>query len=178
MPLKWITKIVVALNSNRRPGELAGGVAFGLLLALQPGLTFFRILALALAFFLKINLAALFLSLLLLAAPALLLDGLSDALGGAILGAAPLEGFFTALYNLPLVPLTRFNNTVVLGGLALGLLLWFPAFLGSKKLIGLYREKLRDRLAEHPAVKGFLRLPVVSSIAKVVEKAVRLYAAL
>lgn len=178
MPLKWIVKVFTALNSNRKPGEIAGGTAFGLLLALQPGFTFFRGFVLALCFFLKVNLPAAFLSLLVLAAPALLLEGLSGVLGEAVLTAAPLEGFFTFLYNLPLVPLTRFNNTRVLGGLLLGMILWTPAFFGMKKFIKLYREKLRDRIAGHPAVKWFLRLPLVSKLAGCAEKLVRLASAL
>ncbi len=178
MPLKWIVKVLKVLNSNRNPGEIASGAAFGLMLALQPGLTFFRTLILVAVFFLKTNLAAVMIFLLVLAGPALLLDGLSDSLGGAILTAGPLQGFFTRLYNLPLVPLTGFNDTLVLGGLVLGVLLWVPAYLGARKLVGLYRERLRDRLAGHPAVKWFLRLPVISTMAKLAGKAYDAYSAL
>lgn len=178
MPLKWIVKVLKVLNSNRNPGEIASGAAFGLMLALQPGLTFFRTLMLVAVFFLKTNQAAVMIFLLILAGPALLLDGLSDSLGGFILTADSLQGFFTKLYNLPLVPLTGFNNTMGLGGLVLGILLWIPAYLGAKRLVGLYRERLRDRLAELPAVKWFLRLPLVSTIAKLAGKAYDAYSAL
>ena len=43
------------------------------------------------------------------------LDGVAHSIGLSLLGAEALRGLWTALYDLPIVPLTRFNNTVVLG---------------------------------------------------------------
>ena len=43
------------------------------------------------------------------------LDGVARSIGLSLLGAEALRGLWTALYDLPIVPLTRFNNTVVLG---------------------------------------------------------------
>jgi uncharacterized protein (TIGR03546 family) len=171
---KKIVKLLAALNSNTRPGEIAGGVSFGFLLALQPGYTVFRIVLFILTFFLKVNLAAVLLFLFLFSIITPLLDGILDSLGGFILTLPALQSFFTSLYNIPLVPYTRFNNTIVMGGLVLGILLWLPIYVAGNRLIGLYRTTLRDRIAEHPLVKGFLRLPVVSTLAKYIGKAIKL----
>ncbi|MCL1817966.1 MAG: hypothetical protein FWG35_03480, partial [Spirochaetaceae bacterium] len=67
MPIKTITKFFAGINANTRPGEIAAGMAFGFLLALQPGMTVVRIVILAFAFMLKINMPALFFSLLVFA---------------------------------------------------------------------------------------------------------------
>jgi uncharacterized protein (TIGR03546 family) len=174
MPIKWIAKLIAALNSNSRPGEVAAGIAFGLFLALQPGWTVFRIVGLAKVYLLKVNLAAALLFLFLFSFLTPLADGLLDILGASILTLPALGGFFTAVYNLPLMPYTRFNNTVIMGALAAGLLLWLPLYFLGRFLVNRYRSGLRDRIADHPLVRGFLRLPVVSTIAKIAGKAVNL----
>ena len=174
MPVKWIARIIAALNSNSRPGEIAAGISFGFLLALQPGMTVFRILLLVLLFFLKVNLGAAFLSLFLFSLLSPLLDPPLDLLGGWILTLTPLRGVFEYLYNLPLVPYTRFYNTIVAGGLAAGILLWLPVYFAARSLVVLYRTRLRDRLAEHPAMRAVLKLPIVSTLARFVGRAVSL----
>jgi uncharacterized protein (TIGR03546 family) len=170
MPLKWVTKFLAGINANKRPGEIAAGVAFGFLLALQPGWTIAGILLFALAFMLKINMPALFLSLFLFTLASPVLDVPSDLVGGFILNQAALQGVFTYLYNLPLVPYTRFNDTLVMGGLALGLLAWLPLFFAFRALVGIYRNTVREKIANSNLFKAFMKFPLVSKIFKLVGK--------
>ena len=86
MALKTITKFFSGINANTRPGEIAAGIAFGFLLALQPGWTIIRLVFMAFAFMLKINMPALFFSLLVFALASPVLDVPLDLLGGAVLG--------------------------------------------------------------------------------------------
>jgi len=168
--IRWIATIVVAINANRRAGEVAAGIAFALLLALIPGGNLLWRCLFLLSFLLKINLAAewLFLALLRLLAP--LADPLLDRVGYFLLTLPALRPAFTALYNLPVVPLSRFNDTLVMGGLAAGLVLWLPAFFAFRGLVILYRLRLRDRLAGSRLVQVFRRIPLLSSIAAAVSK--------
>ncbi|MDR1625445.1 MAG: TIGR03546 family protein [Spirochaetia bacterium] len=170
MPVKWVTKFLAGINANKRPGEIAAGMAFGFLLALQPGWTVAGIAFFALAFMLKINMPALFLSLFLfsLAAPAL--DVPSDLVGGFILNQPALQGFFTGLYNLPLVPYTRFNDTLVMGGFALGIAAWLPLFFVFRALVGAYRNTLREKIVNSNFFKAFMKFPLVSKISKLIGK--------
>ncbi len=55
--IKGIARLIVALNANTRPGEIAAGAAFGLLLALVPGGNLLWSVLFILTFFLKINMA-------------------------------------------------------------------------------------------------------------------------
>ena len=170
MLVKFIARVVVALNANSRPGEIAFGAALGLLLALIPGGNLLWAALFLTTFFLKINLAAelLFLALFRLLAP--LADGLLDRLGGIVLGLPWLQGPLTTLYNLPLLPYTRFNNTVVMGGLLAGLALLVPVFFLVRALVVLYRRKLRDRIAESRLGRAIRRVPLFAAVGRAVER--------
>ena len=170
MFVKWIAALIVAVNANSRAGEVAAGVSFALLLALIPGGNLLWPVLFVLTFLLKINLAAelLFLALFKLAVP--LADGLLHRLGALVLTRPFLSELFTGAYNLPILPFSRFNNTVVMGGLVAGLLLWLPVFLLFRHLVILYRRTLRDRIAESRPVKALARVPLVASIAGAVRR--------
>ncbi len=57
-----------------------------------------------------------------------LLDPFSHQLGVWVLTFAPLESTWSKLIQLPVVPWTRFENTVVTGSLGLGLLMAIPIY--------------------------------------------------
>jgi uncharacterized protein (TIGR03546 family) len=167
--IKGIARLIVALNANTRPGEIAAGAAFGLLLALVPGGNLLWSVLFIPTFFLKINMAMelLLLGLLRLAAP--LADPGLDAVGYAVLSLAGLRGFFIAVQGLPLAPWTRFNDTVVMGGFLAGLLLWAPVFLLVRLLVTLYRRRLREKIAESKLAKAVSHIPLLSAIGKAVQ---------
>ena len=166
MFIRGIAKVLVAINSNQRAGEIASGLALGFLLALIPAGNLLWWLILILTLFLRINLAAELLALALFKLIVPLLDGLLHAVGYAILTAPPLHWLFASLYNVPLVPFTRFNNSIVMGGFIAGLILWVPLYFLFRGLVRLYREKIRDKIANSKIVKAFQRFPIVSAITK------------
>ena len=170
MFVKWIAALIVAINANNRAGEVAAGISFALLLALIPGGNLLWTVLFIITFLLKINLAGelLFLALFKLLAP--LTDGLLHRLGAWMLNQPFLQDPFTAAYNLPLLPLSRFNNTIVMGGLIAGLLLWIPVFFLFRQLVILYRRRLRDKIAGSKLVKALGRVPLVASIGNMVRK--------
>ncbi|UCF99110.1 MAG: TIGR03546 family protein [Spirochaetaceae bacterium] len=170
MLVKWIATLIVAINANNRAGEVAAGVAFALLLALIPTGNLLWFVLFVVTFLLKINLAGelLFLALFKLLTP--LADVLLHRLGALVLTLPLLSDVFTAAYNLPLLPLSRFNNTVVMGGLIAGLVLWIPVFLLFRWLVMLYRRTLRERIAGSRLVKALGRVPLVATIGNAVRK--------
>lgn len=170
MPLKWIVKVFTVLNANRRPGEVAVGMALGFWMALQPGFTFFRFLLLAMAFLLKVHFPSALLALFLGSFVAPLLDPLLDLVGEWVLTWPFLRPLWASLYVLPFAPWSRFNNTVVMGGLLIGLPLSVPVYLLVRRGIHLYRERWRDKIAELPLVKAFLKAPLVVQIGKLWKK--------
>lgn len=177
MVITWIAKIIASLNANRRAGEIAAGVSMGVLLALMPGANLLWLLIFVLTVFLKLNLGMELLVLAVLKPLAPLADPLLHTVGLSLLTAEGLFAFFTSLYNLPLLPFTRFNNTVVMGGLLTGLALWLPVFFLSRLLVRIYRKSIHPRLAESKIVKTFQRIPIVSKLITITRRFQRIYAA-
>jgi uncharacterized protein (TIGR03546 family) len=75
------------------------------------------------------------------------LDPLFHALGYFLLvDSASLHALWTSLYNAPIAPLTRFNNTVVLGSLTAGLVLFLPVYFGMRYFVLAYRTHLHTKV--------------------------------
>jgi uncharacterized protein (TIGR03546 family) len=170
MFVKWIATLIVTINANNRAGEVAAGISCALLLALIPSGNLLWIALFIITFLLKVNLAGelLFLALFKLLAP--LTDGLLHKLGAWVLNLPSFSSAFTTAYNLPLLPLSRFNNTIVMGGIIAGLLLWIPVFLLFRWLVILYRRRLRDLIVGSKLVKALGRVPLVATIGNAVRK--------
>ncbi len=174
MFLKWIINSFAALNANNRPGEIAAAMALGITLAMIPAgnLTWFVLLGLT--FFLKINFGVEMIVIALIKPLASFADPLFDAVGYKILTAGTLENLFTKLYNTPLIPYTDFNNTAVTGSIIVMAVLFVPLWIGCRKLIALYRTKLRDRFLSSNIVRKIAALPIVSKTVMLVTKANKL----
>ena len=82
-------------------------------------------------------------------------DGIAHRLGLALLKAPALNGLWTALYDLPIVPLTRFNNTVVLGNLVLGAILYLPLYFFFLRFVVWYKDNLAEKVERLKVVQAF-----------------------
>lgn len=113
--LKQIFAFLKLLNSETGDIQIATGIAAGFILGMTPALSLQSLIVFILLFFFRIQIGAAFLSAFFFAFMAYLLDPLFDSVGRTILEMPSLQGVFTALYNMPIVPFTRFNNSVVMG---------------------------------------------------------------
>ena len=66
-------------------------------------------------------------------ASALFLDPFIDSMGHFVLQSSGLSGVFTWLAQLPIIPLTRFHNSMVMGSLILTLLAFPLIYFSVKK---------------------------------------------
>ena len=162
--ISFIAKILVALNSNSRPGELSSGIAFGFCLALIPGGNLLWAALFCIAFLLKHNLAAMLLSLLLFSPLAALADPLLNRMGYMVLTLPALQDPLAALYAMPVLPWLKFNNTMVMGSFIWSAILWLPVYLLFRFLVVLYRKKVASRLSESKFIKGIGKYPLVSKL--------------
>lgn len=143
--LKQIFAFFKLLNSDGGTNQLAAGLACGVILGFAPILSLQALLVLFCCFFFRIQLGAAFLSAFFFKFIAYLFDPAADHLGRAVLESETFRPLFTTLYNIPLVPLTRFNNSITMGSGLVSFILVIPLFFVFKKLILKYRETVVAR---------------------------------
>lgn len=143
--LKQIFGLLKLLNSDTGENQLAAGIACGLVLGFAPALSLQTILIFILLFFFRIQIGAAFTSAFFFAIVAYIFDPLFDVFGQFVLELGFLKGLFTALYNLPILPFTRFYNSVVMGAGIVSILLAPFVYIFAKKMIIKYRVTIVAR---------------------------------
>jgi len=153
--LKQLFGFLKLLNSETGHNQIAAGVAAGFILGMSPTLSLQALLVFLCIFFFRIQAGSAFLSAFFFAFIAYLLDPVFHSLGSQILEAEGLQSLFTRMYNMPLVPLTRFNNSVVMGAAAVTISASPIVFFISRALILKYREAVVARIKQSKLWKLF-----------------------
>jgi uncharacterized protein (TIGR03546 family) len=138
--IKLILKLINILNKDATPQQIAGGMALGSIAGITPTASLHNLLVLVLVLMLRVNISSAILSWGLFSVVAYGLDPLANKVGYALLTAPSLQGLWTALYNTPVVPWTKFNNTLTLGSLVVALVLFWPLYFALAWAIAKYRE--------------------------------------
>jgi uncharacterized protein (TIGR03546 family) len=139
--LKLVSNFIKILREGQTPAQVAGGFALGAILGLSPMLTLQGIFVWLVILVLDVNLSAATLSLMVFSLFAYIFDPLFHRLGYVLLvDAGGLKGLWTTLYNAPIAPLTRFNNTIVMGSFVCALIFFTPIYFGMKKFVVAYRS--------------------------------------
>ncbi|MCL2069464.1 MAG: TIGR03546 family protein [Treponema sp.] len=168
--IKYVAKFIVAINSNLGKAQIAAGFSWGLFLGLIPAGNLFWIAAFLLSFFFKHHHASKLLCMVILKALSALTAPLLDTVGWEVLHIEALQPLLTSLYNMPFVPFTKFNNTLVAGGIVSGIVLWLPVFFLMLLLVPLYRHTLAPKIRESKIVKAIKNVPFVSKLQKLAAK--------
>src|SRR3989344_3974213 len=121
--LKQLFQFIKLLNSDTGTNQIAAGIAAGFILGMTPALSLQTILVFFCIFFFRIQIGAAFVSAFFFKFIAFILDPVFHDLGFWFLNLPSLQSTFTSLYNMPIVPFTRFNNTIVMGSGVLSIIL-------------------------------------------------------
>ncbi len=152
--LQLIAKIIKILRSQGTPGQVSAGFAFGMCLGLIPWNTLHSFLIWIIVIILNVNFGAVFLGIALFGSVAYIFDPFLHSLGYKILVEFDfLRPTWVSLYQAPVVPFTRFYNTVVMGSTVISILLFVPVYLSSKWLVKNYREKVDPHIQKLPIIK-------------------------
>lgn len=146
--LKQFFSLLKLLNSETGHNQIAAGIAMGFILGMSPMLSLQAALVFICLFLFRIQIGAAFLAAFFFKFIAWILDPIFDQFGRAVLGAEGLTPLWTALYNMPIVPLTRFNNSIVMGSGIVAILLFPLIFFVSRSLILKYRAVIVARFKE------------------------------
>jgi uncharacterized protein (TIGR03546 family) len=128
------------LSQNRSPSAIAGGVACGMILGLLPKDNLLALLLVVLIAVLPLNqlLACVMAGVVTLLGSSTFF--LVDWVGYQVLRQGIVSEVLASLYQLPLVPWLRLENTVVAGSVVVGALLWIPTYFvvyrTSKRIYG------------------------------------------
>lgn len=145
---KQIFTLLKLLNSETAANQIAAGISFGFILGMTPAFSLQTVLIYLLCLFFRVQLGAMFLSVFAFSFIAYLMDPVFHSAGLYILQLDGLHALFTTLYNLPIVPMTRFYNTLVMGSGVISIILAPIVFIISKILIVKYRKTVVDRLKD------------------------------
>ena len=142
--LKQIFGLLKLLNSDTGTNQIAAGFVLGM----TPSFSLQTIIIIFLILIFRIQIGAVFLSAFFCTFFAYILDPVFVAVGNHVLEMDILKDTFIMLYNLPIIPFTRFNNSLVMGSGIVAFLLSPIVFLLTKVLIKKYREKVLDKLSQ------------------------------
>lgn len=162
--LKAIIKFLKAINKNSHPGEIAHAICCGMLLGFMPKNNALWYILFIAFLFMRIQKSAfvIFTFLFSLAAP--YLDSAFDLIGYTVLKMDFLQPVFVFLIKIPLVGYTKFYNSIVMGSLLSGLVLYIPVYFIARLLVQLWRSKLVPLMRKTRFVKIASKLSLVSKI--------------
>jgi len=153
-PISIIRQFIQGLTSDTEPGQIGWGIALGFLIGLLPKATLTAQLLLVLLMALRINIPMALITVLLMTFVNPLMDKLTDPVGYYLLTSQALYPLWTKLYNTPIVPWTGFNNTVLMGGLVVGVVLMAPVYLAGRKFGVYYNAQLKEKLTNSRLAKA------------------------
>ncbi len=148
-----VSNLIKILHSDASPAQIAGGAAMGMVIGITPLFSIHNLLILFIILIIRINLGSAILSFIFFSILALPLDPLSHQMGMMILKATELQGLWTDLYNNPAMRLTRFNNSIVMGSMALSLMLIVPIWLGAFSFVRAYRGTMKEKIDKLRIIK-------------------------
>lgn len=145
--LKFVIRFISLLNKDATPRALGWGMALGAVIGITPTASLHNLVVLFVIMMTKVNFSGALLAYAVFKLFSYLFDPLFNRVGYALLvEAKPLAPLWEALYNTPLVPWFRFNNTLTLGSLVVALVLLWPLARLLAAGVKQYREKVMTRI--------------------------------
>ncbi len=145
---------IVGIDSHRR---LAAGLALGFVIGFLPKDSLFVVIIGLVGLLSTANLITLLIGAVVISLIGPNFDWLFDRIGFSLLSQPALQPMFAELSTWPIFVWTRFDNTVVVGSLIVGLLLFWPTYLGGCIVFKFFRPKLILFLANRKSTRWLAR---------------------
>ena len=165
--IKFLTSIFKALNSNSHPKEIAHAICCGMILGFLPKTNALWYVLFFIFCFLRINKACYLLFTLLFSLITPFIDPLFNEIGFKILSHEPFFPIYTKMLDIPYLPLTKFNNTIVMGSFVSSLVLYIPVYIIARLFVHLWRSVIRQAFINSKIVKVFYKIPLISKFISV-----------
>lgn len=165
--IRQVQKFIQILNDGGAPTQIAAGFALGGLLGFVPFNFVYYYLIFCVIIFFNVNITSSLFASVFCALLSPLLDPWAHKLGAWLLiHNETFTPLWTQLSNIPIMPLTNFNNTVMMGSFVLALLLWFPLFFLMRAFVIKYRKSWREKIEKSKFMHIFKLFKVTEWIAK------------
>ena len=139
-------KIIKVFKDGASPKQAAAGLMLGFLMGFMPGWPLQVLFLLLITLILNVNITMAGLGIVLGAFVLNIFNSLFDTFGWFLLQEiTQLKETYTVMYNSPFWMLTRFNNSLVMGGFAIGLISALPLFIIFRFFIAAVQTKLVPR---------------------------------
>ncbi|MEX1096782.1 MAG: TIGR03546 family protein [Planctomycetales bacterium] len=149
-PFRYLAQ---ALTVEATPRRMACGFALGMVVGLVPKGNLIAVALMLLLCTLRVNLGIGLLAALAFSWLGMLADPLSHVIGARLLAWGPLVPVWTAMYDLPVLPWSGYNNTVVLGSLVVGLAAAVPVARLTEPVFARYSPRVAARLQKFRIVR-------------------------
>mgnify|MGYP000969758275 CR=1 FL=1 len=153
--IKQILNLVRMLHSENGTQQIAWGMTLGVFLGFSPFFSLQTFLIMLVLLLFRVQIGAAFLSAFFFKFVAFLIDPAANYLGKMTLESESLRSLWTTLYNIPIIPYTRFNNSIVMGSFVFALLISPLMYLCFTFLIKKYRAHIVTYLETTKAWKAF-----------------------
>jgi uncharacterized protein (TIGR03546 family) len=152
--LEILAKLVKILRSSASPNQIAVGFIMGMVIGLTPFWTLHNFILIFFIIILNVNIATAILGWIVFSGIGYVLDPIFHQLGFFILvDLTFLNDLWTTLYNVPVIALSKYNNTVVMGSLAVSLVLCLPVYFMVKSGVIYYRDNIDSKMQKWKIVK-------------------------
>ncbi len=148
-----------SVNGVDTSRQLAAGVAMGMAIGLVPKDSLFTFALIGILLLTRANLISAFCSAVCFSWIGPLLDPLTHEIGIRVLTFDPFEPTWAWLIELPLVPWTRFDNSVVTGSLCVGILAAIPVYRLSLLFFDTFGAVFFKFLSNTAPVSWFVNQP-------------------
>jgi uncharacterized protein (TIGR03546 family) len=145
--LRPVRRVIQALVAHDASNQLAAGFALGMVLGLVPKGNLIAVSLFVLLFSLRVNTGIGLVAALMFSWVGPALDPFADKLGAYLLAVGSLQPTYAAVYQWPLAPWFDFNNTVVVGSLAVGLWAAYPVYWVSSIAFEWNRQRAHEAAA-------------------------------
>ncbi len=173
--LDILYRIIKVFKDGATPGQIAWGLTLGTTMGLMPGWPLQVFVLLIISLVLNVNLTMVGLGAVVASLISWTIDPLLSSLGAFVLTEIPqLTGLFTIMYNSTFWMLTRFNNTVVMGGFTLGLISAVPLYFVFKQMVVLIRKNIVAKMANSKIAKVIKKSWVYGIYSKINEVGTRI----
>ena len=169
--IRYIISLIQLLHSENGDKQLAWGIVLGAFWGISPFISLQGLVVLLILLLFRVQFGMAFVSAFIFKFLFTFLAPVMHQLGSFTLEIESLKTLYTWGTNTPLIPFTKFNHSVVMGGLIVGIILAPVNYFLSLYMIRKYRSTVVERVKNSKIAKVIK----ASSLYKVYEKYDRIY---